>query len=427
MRDKEKKAFNKNDLDRVSSLYKSYILKDIESKTDRIKNRYIKENRLNNFNELLGALSDPPNINSEQDSFFDNCFKYSLELDYIEDELLKILNNEKDTKNSNIISDYDFQSELIKDLLLKIQKSIEIIASPLSNEIFELKKGYGFFTKSFINWKEEMTDENSPNNYHNVISSYTAQSENFTNLGSKISNDFKSIIDSLNQVSTMFNKISDDTKKIEDIASNIKTLSINASIEAARAGIHGKGFKVIATGTHQLSEQTNTLLKSIVNSVKETKNIIKTTEENLITESQTIVSHIGDQNSGYHRFYNVLQDFYSKFEIVFNDVIKGTQETSRHIDKVMPMVQLHDGLEQQLGNIAALILKLNVTHSSSINETLLELPEDVINERKNNIVTNFENQITTDIEVEVLSDIVKKHHLDRYKKIETISNEIEFF
>lgn len=86
------------------------------------------------------------------------------------------------------------------------------------------------------------------------------------------------------------------------------------------------------------------MLDSIVNTVKETKKIIETTKSSLIKESQTVVSQIDNQNIGYKMFYNVLQEFYSKFELVFDDVTNGTKETFKHIDKVMPMIQLHDGM-----------------------------------------------------------------------------------
>lgn len=76
-------------------------------------------------------------------------------LDSLENEFYTISKEKKDSSNkhNDIIADYDFQAEIIKDLLLKIKDSIEIIASPLSGEIFELKKSCNSFTNSFINWK----------------------------------------------------------------------------------------------------------------------------------------------------------------------------------------------------------------------------------------------------------------------------------
>ncbi len=427
MRHREKKIYTQNNLDEVSTLYKDFILKEIDSKKLRIKNRYIEINNIEYFNSRYKELS--PLLDKESEHFLIECSDYMSSLDALENESYTISNEEADNNNKHneIITDYDFQAEIIKDLLLKIKDSVEIIAAPLSGEIFELKKGCNSFTRSFINWKEEMTDEDSVNNYHKVVSSFQSQSENFKILGSEISKDFQNITGSLNEVSLMFNRISDDTTKIEDIASNIKTLSINASIEAARAGVHGKGFKVIATGTQNLSEQTNTLLDSIVNTVKETKKIIETTESSLIKQSQTVVSQIDNQITGYQIFYNVLQEFYSKFEIVFDDVTNGTKETFKHIDKVMPMIQLHDGIEQQLGNIAEMILKLNKIHSTDIFKILEDSTEQEIKDRKNSLITNFEDQITTDVEVEVLSSIVNKYNLIREKKLEIINDDIELF
>lgn len=426
MRKKREKKGNdiNNEIKSVSSIYENYIINRINSRRDSIIRKFTTLGK----ESYIKINTDPLADSEDRDAFFKKCSEIEKRLDDYEKEFDDISNKTgSNSCESRVITNYSFLAEIIEALLNRIKESVEVIASPLSGEIFELKKGLGSFTRSFKKWKDEITDVGSTTNYNNVISSFDRQTENFSKLGKDIEVNFNDIKLSLDSVIEMFNKISDDTKKIDDIASNIKTLSINASIEAARAGVHGKGFKVIATGTKELSDQTNTLLTSIGSAVNDTRKIINNAEKNLIDESKRAVIQIEEQNSGYLVFKNVLNDFYNKFNIVFNDIVKGTEDTFRHIDKIMPTVQLHDGIEQQLGNISEIIKKERNKHHDSLKECEEQIIIGDLNELRNKLISSFETQITTDIEVEVLSYIVKKYNLEREKKIEIVNDDIEFF
>lgn len=422
MKKREKKIYTEKDFqDLINSnndFLKSIILQSLEN-TLKLKN-------LNNqsVNDLNSIKKEIINISTKEE------FKKTFDLlNTIILSNSKIKDNKQtfDHEKGIFISEYSFYSDIISGLLSSIKNNVELTASPLSGKIYELKKENSKFLNTFSKWKNEIDDINSKLNYSNVVSSFKEQSQKFTDFGEHIGKDFKYITGSLKEVEVMFNKISEITKNIDDIASNIKTLSINASIEAARAGEHGKGFKVIALGTKDLSDQTNKLLESIVTAVEETKSIIFETSTTIERQREYVNVHREDQQKGYEVFYAVLVEFYNRFDEVFNEISKGTNEANKHIDGVAPMIQLHDALVQEVDNISQMLKKLNSSYIDVINSTIEKLNSTELDNLLQNLVTKFEEQITTDGEVEVLGNFAKKHRLTRDKKIEKVEQEIEFF
>lgn len=422
MKKKDKKVYTEKDYNELKTsnndFIKSILLKSIEN---ALSIEDIDNDSTNNLNILKSELS---NIDTEE------------ELATVSDSINSIIKNIKSNKDSTkdfdhekgiFISEYSYYSDIISGLLSSIKNNVELTASPLSSKIYELKMENSKFLKTFSKWKDEINNDNSKLNYSNVVSSFKDQSQKFTDFGEHIGKDFSYITSSLKKVEIMFNKISEITKNIDDIASNIKTLSINASIEAARAGEHGKGFKVIALGTKDLSDQTNKLLESIVTAVEETKAIIFETSTTVERQRESVNIHRDDQQKGYEGFYDVLVEFYNRFDEVFNEISKGTEAANKHIDGVAPMIQLHDALVQEVDNISQMLKKLNSSYTDVIDSTIEKLNTTELNSLLNNLVTKFEEQITTDGEVEVLGNFAQKHKLTRKKKIEKVEQEIEFF
>lgn len=439
MAKKEKKNFTRSDLSRLTELY---IRSGVETLKERVKTLMpeAKKEALSVFSSQLEALykkseelfslpegesfNDFMAFHKEKSSEFMRLHK---EVDFVEKEMRSFSMEPPWSEKDVFLAEYDFLSEFISDLLRSVAKNVEVKAAPLSGEIFQLKKGATDFLKSFTAWRDEMDDRSNSTNYKEVVDSFARQSEGFTELSHIVSTDFKTITASLENISSMFQRIVDDTHRIEDIASNIKTLSINASIEAARAGEHGKGFKVIATGTKNLSEQTNALLDNIVAAVNETKKIISTTSSTMGDEGDAVIRHLDQQKKGYNVFYDVLTGFYKRFEKVFKEVSEGTENTNAHIAKVMPMVQLHDAIEQELKNVAEIIDKVTHKRRILLDRSISALKPEQITDLKNELVTVFEDQITTDGEVDALGRLALRHSLKREKKIEKIEQDIEFF
>lgn len=422
MRKKEKKIYTESDLlkSKDTHLDKAKLILRATLKTAlNFKNiDYDSRNTITFLSSEIDQISDIDEI-VEANNKINTLL---LELNNIKPQI-----KNKDLKKGYFISEFSYYSDIISDLLSSIKNNVELTASPLAQSIYELKRESSKFLKTFTDWKGEINDPNSKLNHSHVVSSFQLQSQNFNDYEKHIEKDFQYISTSLRKVEEMFNKISDITKHIDDIASNIKTLSINASIEAARAGEHGKGFKVIALGTKDLSDQTNKLLESIVTAVEDTKAIIFEASNTIERQKEFVFISGNQQQQGYQIFYNILVEFYSRFDSVFSEISKGTDEVNKHIDDVAPMIQLHDALIQEVDNISQMLTKLNKSNDDVINSAITKLSDKELTDLINNLVTKFEEQITTDGEVDVLGNFAKKHKLDRQRAIEKVDKDIEFF
>lgn len=409
-----------------------------ESDLDKVKQQCNESFKLG-FEQVINAKLNQEKI-CENDKYILKSMKKVLgnssELDYLAliNNVISIGNNSNNAQPDNdeaikerFITEYSYYCDIINNLLESIRSNVEITASPLSKKINELKTDNSELINTFLNWKNEIDDEDSSINYSTVVSTFRNQSKDFEDFDELITKDFQYITSSLVRVEHMFSKISSITKNIEDIATNIKTLSINASIEAARAGEHGKGFKVIALGTKDLSDQTNKLLESIVTTVKETKGIIRETSDTINRQRDYLNIHSIDQQKGYKSFYSVLVNFYSRFEEAFEQITKGTEKANEHINGISPMIQLHDAIIQEIDNISKIIVQFNSSYDHIVKASHRKMNTSELQMLLNKIVSIIEDQITTDGEVKVLGRFSKKHNLIRDNKIETVNKDIEFF
>ena len=99
-----------------------------------------------------------------------------------------------------------------------------------------------------------------------------------------INNFSQEILNAFQQINEFLVKIDTSNVAITDIASKTNLLSLNASIEAARAGEAGKGFAVVATEIKELSESSQDAAQDSTNNSGEIKKYMM----NLMDQAKTL-------------------------------------------------------------------------------------------------------------------------------------------
>ncbi|MFT4105147.1 MAG: methyl-accepting chemotaxis protein [Lacrimispora sp.] len=133
------------------------------------------------------------------------------------------------------------------------------------------------------------------------------------------------LTEAMDEISSSSNQIVSVTKVIEDIAFQTNILALNAAIEAARAGNAGKGFTVVADEVRNLAAKS-------AEAARQTGELI-----------QTAVATV---NKGTEMTGETAQ--------ILKDVVKATQEVSRHLVQIKQasgeqsdaIEQIKDGLSQ---------------------------------------------------------------------------------
>ena len=99
-----------------------------------------------------------------------------------------------------------------------------------------------------------------------------------------INNFSQDILNAFADIKEFLVKIEDNSQSITSIASQTNMLSLNASIEAARAGEAGKGFAVVAMEIKSLSDSSQSAANDTTNNSTEIKNYM----EKLMAQAETL-------------------------------------------------------------------------------------------------------------------------------------------
>lgn len=138
------------------------------------------------------------------------------------------------------------------------------------------------------------------------------------------------LADSMGKISETSQQIEKIIDEINQIAQQTNMLSLNASIEAARAGEMGRGFSVVASEVGALAERSS-------EAVKQTNNLIHNALE-AIADGRNITDNAVDG---------------------FVDAVERIENTSRNVEQISRMMDVHVGLVVQavdgLGKISDVV------------------------------------------------------------------------
>jgi methyl-accepting chemotaxis protein len=326
-----------------------------------------------------------------------------------------------------MVTQYEYYSELISDFINSIINNINSTSKPLSTEIFSIKKIISLFVKNVKLWKEELFSETSGKNFNNLISKYNQQNVAFNGVSTNISRYYKDLENQLGVIVQVINKITENSSRIQDISENINILSINASIQAARAGNEGKGFKVISNEIKALSESTDKFIKDIIHVIGQAKEIANQISSDFHGQCQQVTDDINNQITSFNTFYTLLQEYHNEFNVIFTSVHDLTESIDTHINRFNPIFQFQDMSVQELDNMNKVITKF-LTDNREIIDKVLKLVDE---EKKKKILTELlsfvEKKLTTDAELMVLDGIYDRHNLEKKRNIQPKDVSVELF
>ncbi len=433
-----------NDINSLLKLLLSYIDKNINTvkilnekfelkiNLDNFINSYKKNVKLISFENFKSDYIFKSNENYEdvlkklikKSKYFFELFEL-----FNEKEILQInekLNNVINNKNNfnNLIIEYKYYSEILKDFIDSIIKNIENTSNPLSEQVLIIKQNIKDFLVNISKWEEELTSEDKGKSFKNIISKYDWQNEKFNQLFNNIDKMHKNFKKRLETNITTIDKISTNSDQIKDIYEKIKILSINASIESARADKYGKGFKVVSNEIKKLSEETQNFVGIIMNLINEAKNSSRETIKDFEKESKELTKIINIQMDEFKIFYDLLKNYYDSFNSIFLFVTKLTDNIDLHINKFNPIFQLHDISIQELENINLIISKFQNDNTGELDNIISNTDKEIIDKILYELISFIEKKVTTNIEIDTINKIIKKYGIKKEIKID---NKIDFF
>ncbi|MCG8699640.1 MAG: methyl-accepting chemotaxis protein [Bacteroidales bacterium] len=213
-------------------------------------------------------------------------------------------------------------------------------------------------------------------NQHN-----TENAERTNKIANAVTNDIKTVNDSIAKTSEAMNNIAEKISIITEIAEKTDILAINAAIEAARAGEYGKGFAVVASEVRDLAEHSQKAANEIIQ--------VSSTSLNQVNQSKELLDNV----------YPEVQ----RTSVLVEEIAAASREQSKGISEVNVGIQQLSSVVQQNSSsseqMAANSEELNA-QSEKLNETIsffkLEEAGDNISE------TDIKKQI------EILNELLEK-------------------
>lgn len=294
-------------------------------------------------------------------------------------------------------------SSVFKELCNSISNNLSSTTEPLSDELFKIKKDMSDFLHHVQQYEDEVKNHHMLNQVSNECSNI--QTDMHT-LDSNIREIFGDIETKVVDLQIVNDKIGDVAKSITEVSEKIRILSFNASIEAARAGKAGSGFRVIATEIKNLSALTENYLSQIWDTLKDTQGVFDTIRETIRGKAEGMFDVLAERQSGLKSFIVILQGYFKDFADLFDSVNEVIDSLSHSMDKVAPVVQLHEITSQEVGNMEMVIQDI----TQNIQDVYTGLPHAkpiysdtiVLNEQAERISKEVRKRLTTESELKAL-------------------------
>ena len=258
-------------------------------------------------------------------------------------------------------------SPVFKELCYSISKNLSSTTEPLSEELYKIKKDMS----TFLNNVKQYEDEVKNHRMLNQVSSECSHIQNdMQTLDTNIRDVFGEVEVKITNLQIVNDKIGGIAKSITDVSEKIRILSFNASIEAARAGKAGSGFRVIANEIKNLSTMTDTYLAQIWETLKETQGVFDTIRFTIKENADDMFKVLNERQSGLKDFIQILQGYFNDFANLFDSVNEVIDTLSGSMNKIAPVVQLHEITSQEVENMEKVIQDI----TQNINDVYTAMP-----------------------------------------------------
>lgn len=294
-------------------------------------------------------------------------------------------------------------SSVFKELCNSISNNLSSTTEPLSDELFKIKKDMSEFLHHVRQYEDEVKNHHMLNQ---VSSECSHIQSDMQTLDADIRDVFGEVDTKVVDLQVVNDKIGGIAKSITDVSEKIRILSFNASIEAARAGKAGSGFRVIANEIKNLSALTESYLTQIWDTLKETQGVFDAIRETIKGKAEGMFTVLTERQNGLKSFISVLQGYFKDFADLFDSVNEVIDSLSHSMDKVAPVVQLHEITSQEVGNMEMVIQDI----TQNIQDVYTGLPNAkpiysdtiVLNEQAVRISKEVRRRLTTESELKAL-------------------------
>lgn len=300
-------------------------------------------------------------------------------------------------------------SPVFKELCYSISKNLSSTTEPLSEELYKIKKDMS----TFLNNVKQYEDEVKNHRMLNQVSSECSHIQNdMQTLDTNIRDVFGEVEVKITNLQIVNDKIGGIAKSITDVSEKIRILSFNASIEAARAGKAGSGFRVIANEIKNLSTMTDTYLAQIWETLKETQGVFDTIRLTIKENADDMFKVLNERQSGLKDFIQVLQGYFNDFANLFDSVNEVIDTLSGSMNKIAPVVQLHEITSQEVENMEKVIQditkNINDVYTAMPNAKKIEPNDARMNSEAKTVSQEIRRRLTTERELQALKEGISK-------------------
>lgn len=300
-------------------------------------------------------------------------------------------------------------SPVFKELCYSISKNLSSTTEPLSEELYKIKKDMS----TFLNNVKQYEDEVKNHRMLNQVSSECSHIQNdMQTLDTNIRGVFGEVEVKITNLQIVNDKIGGIAKSITDVSEKIRILSFNASIEAARAGKAGSGFRVIANEIKNLSTMTDTYLAQIWETLKETQGVFDTIRLTIKENADDMFKVLNERQSGLKDFIQVLQGYFNDFANLFDSVNEVIDTLSGSMNKIAPVVQLHEITSQEVENMEKVIQditkNINDVYTAMPNAKKIQPNDARMNSEAKTVSQEIRRRLTTERELQALKEGISK-------------------
>lgn len=300
-------------------------------------------------------------------------------------------------------------SPVFKELCYSISKNLSSTTEPLSEELYKIKKDMSTFLNNVKQYEDEVKNHRMLNQ---VSSECSHIQKDMQTLDTNIRDVFGEVEVKITNLQIVNDKIGGIAKSITDVSEKIRILSFNASIEAARAGKAGSGFRVIANEIKNLSTMTDTYLAQIWETLKETQGVFDTIRLTIKENADDMFKVLNERQSGLKDFIQVLQGYFNDFANLFDSVNEVIDTLSGSMNKIAPVVQLHEITSQEVENMEKVIQditkNINDVYTAMPNAKKIEPNDARMNSEAKTVSQEIRRRLTTERELQALKEGISK-------------------